>query len=291
MSGPGEAFDPYHKWLGIAPQQQPPHYYRLLGIDVFEEDPDVIAAAADRQMAHVRSYQSGRHAEASRRLLNELAAARICLLSPKKKQVYDAALRARLATDGEDGLGGVRPPPLPPAACAASAIHLVRDACRYAWAQGQRFWIWQTRLPGMYWRLGVAVYREGRYRTRFARLYSELEATVERAQPNPPSERKVRLWRRLGLSLRRALQYRRRAGLLRTLGQAAYEADFDQSAPAHLTRPVRDTLARLADLRAEVVALSQAPPGHTLSPRRLAWIAAGVLGAVVILFSWLRWLF
>jgi hypothetical protein len=28
-------FDPYHKWLGIPPPQQPPHHYRLLGIDLY----------------------------------------------------------------------------------------------------------------------------------------------------------------------------------------------------------------------------------------------------------------
>ena len=38
-----ESFDPYHKWLGIPPQDQPPHYYRLLGIELFESDPDVIS--------------------------------------------------------------------------------------------------------------------------------------------------------------------------------------------------------------------------------------------------------
>jgi hypothetical protein len=26
-------FDPYRKWLGIPPKDQPPHYYRLLGIE------------------------------------------------------------------------------------------------------------------------------------------------------------------------------------------------------------------------------------------------------------------
>lgn len=31
-----ENFDPYHKWLGIPPEEQPPHYYRLLGIKLFE---------------------------------------------------------------------------------------------------------------------------------------------------------------------------------------------------------------------------------------------------------------
>jgi hypothetical protein len=26
-----EAFDPYHKWLAIPPEEQPPHHYRLWG--------------------------------------------------------------------------------------------------------------------------------------------------------------------------------------------------------------------------------------------------------------------
>ena len=34
-------FDPYHKWLGIPPDQQPAHHYRLLGIGLFESDADV----------------------------------------------------------------------------------------------------------------------------------------------------------------------------------------------------------------------------------------------------------
>ena len=39
-----EKFDPYYKWLGIPPQDQPPHHYRLLGIELFEPDRDVIDA-------------------------------------------------------------------------------------------------------------------------------------------------------------------------------------------------------------------------------------------------------
>ncbi len=56
-----DSFDPYHRWLGIAPRHQPADYYRLLGIDRFEADPEVIADAAERQIAHVRRYQLGRH--------------------------------------------------------------------------------------------------------------------------------------------------------------------------------------------------------------------------------------
>ncbi len=35
-------FAPYHKWLGIPPADQPANHYRLLGLNLFESDPDVI---------------------------------------------------------------------------------------------------------------------------------------------------------------------------------------------------------------------------------------------------------
>lgn len=96
-----EEFDPYRKWLGIPLKDQPPHHYRLLGLATFEDDPDVIENAATRQMSHVRTFQSGKHGPISQRILNELTAAKLCLLQPAKKQAYDSALREKLAADGQ----------------------------------------------------------------------------------------------------------------------------------------------------------------------------------------------
>jgi hypothetical protein len=90
-------FDPYHKWLGIPPQDQPPNHYRLLGIGLFESDPDVIDAAAEKHMTYIRGCATGPHVAHSQKLLNEIAAARLCLLKPDKKNAYDTALRSRLA--------------------------------------------------------------------------------------------------------------------------------------------------------------------------------------------------
>ncbi len=92
-----EDFDPYRKWLGIPPAEQPPHHYRLLGISVFEDDADVIESAADQRMAHVRTFQVGPHSAQSQSLLNELSAARVTLLNEQKKAAYDVQLRAALA--------------------------------------------------------------------------------------------------------------------------------------------------------------------------------------------------
>lgn len=92
-----EHFDPYLQWLGIRDPQRPPNYYRLLGVEPYESDPVVITHAADRQMAHVRKFQAGKHSAASQQVLNELAAAKLCLLNPERKAQYDVQLQAQQA--------------------------------------------------------------------------------------------------------------------------------------------------------------------------------------------------
>lgn len=91
-----EPLNVYLKWLGIPLHQQPPHSYRLLGIELFESDLDIIAHAADRQMAHIRTLSTGEHAALAQQLLNEIAAARVKLLNPQKKVTYDTLLQADL---------------------------------------------------------------------------------------------------------------------------------------------------------------------------------------------------
>jgi hypothetical protein len=87
-----EPFDPYHKWLGIPPKDQPPNHYRLLGVELFESDLDVIENAADQRMRHVRSFQNGPHQAQSQKLLNEIAFVKVCLLDAQQKIAYDAML-------------------------------------------------------------------------------------------------------------------------------------------------------------------------------------------------------
>ena len=90
-----DSFDPYHKWLGIPPREQPADHYRLLGVERFEDDADVISLAADQRMHFLRSFQNGERAKLSQQLLNEIAAARVCLLDEKKKAAYDANLKQK----------------------------------------------------------------------------------------------------------------------------------------------------------------------------------------------------
>jgi hypothetical protein len=103
-------FDPYHRWLGIPAEHQPPDHYRLLGLEPLESDPEVIRDAAERQMAHVRTYQLGPHSQESQKILNELGAAKACLLDPAKKGPYDRQWSEGAAGDrSPSGAAGVAP--------------------------------------------------------------------------------------------------------------------------------------------------------------------------------------
>lgn len=92
-----EDFDPYYRWLGIRDKERPPNHYRLLGLELFEDNPEVISEAADRQMGHVRTHQTGQYAEISQELLNVLAKAKVCLLNSNRKKTYDNELRKKTA--------------------------------------------------------------------------------------------------------------------------------------------------------------------------------------------------
>jgi hypothetical protein len=119
-----EQFDPYRKWLGIPDQTQHPHHYQLLGLVLFEDDPDVIENAANRQMTHVRSFQTGQYASYSQDLLNEIAQAKICLLQPDSKASYDLQLQTKLNTTAThpDPMAPVATTSIPVAAAASTEV-------------------------------------------------------------------------------------------------------------------------------------------------------------------------
>ncbi len=107
-------FDPYHKWLGISPQHQPPNHYRLLSLDLYESDADVIEAAVDRIAAFLQDVAAGPQAKESQKLLNEISAARLCLLDDSQKAPYDERLRAEMSQAIWPPEGESEPAPPPP---------------------------------------------------------------------------------------------------------------------------------------------------------------------------------
>lgn len=113
MSTPAADFDPYRKWLAISDPRRPVNHYRLLGLELFENDLEVVQNASDARMALVRTFASGKHSTLSQKILNELAAAKVCLLNPTKRAAYDAKLRADQAAEEQAAA-----PPAPPAVAA-----------------------------------------------------------------------------------------------------------------------------------------------------------------------------
>jgi hypothetical protein len=93
-----EEFNPYHRWLRIPLAEMPLDYYRLLGLARFESDAAVIEQAAQQRTDSLKEHVAGPQAELATRVLGEITAARTCLLTSERKSIYDAKLRAKLAT-------------------------------------------------------------------------------------------------------------------------------------------------------------------------------------------------
>jgi hypothetical protein len=79
-------FDPYYKWPGIPPQEQPPNHYRLLGLPVYTADAEVIQNAADQRMAHLRVLQVGQQSAISEQLIKAVTAAQCACFSRRSKR-------------------------------------------------------------------------------------------------------------------------------------------------------------------------------------------------------------
>jgi hypothetical protein len=109
MSDSPEMFDPYWEWLEIPAEDQPPTFYRLLGLDDFEDDLAAIDAAAKQTTAYLHPMAAGPNRESVQQLLSEVAKARRTLLGSDAKRAYDEDLQAVESTP-EPPL----PPPVPP---------------------------------------------------------------------------------------------------------------------------------------------------------------------------------
>jgi|GEM_PF-3057992 len=124
------------KWFAIKPHEHPVTLYRLLGLQDFEEDADVIDAAADQRMLFLRQKTGGNQSMVAQKLLNQVSKARTILNNPKNRAAYDNKLRghtkpgevgvaskpppAPSSKPGEVGVASVAPPP-PPTSSAARA--------------------------------------------------------------------------------------------------------------------------------------------------------------------------
>lgn len=174
-------FDPLHKWLGIPPEEQPPHAYRLLGIQTLETDADVISNSADQRMVYLRNFAVGPYAAYAENLLNQIASARLCLLNPRTKQMYDANLKNRAAK----GPIGQLPAGAAPAAADEGALfgHYILFE-RIGGGRAAPVYKAKTRTDGQLVSLKIlppAVAKEGQMLKRFER---EIQIAAKSKHPN-----------------------------------------------------------------------------------------------------------
>lgn len=90
-----EQFDPYYRWLGIPPAEQPPHHYALLGVAKFESDPEVIRNAAFQRLTFLKVLMSGKYAALAEKINAEVLAAKQTLLDDERREAYAELLRKR----------------------------------------------------------------------------------------------------------------------------------------------------------------------------------------------------
>jgi serine/threonine protein kinase len=132
LVSPGDAlvsgdFDPYREWLDIPPADQPPNYYRLLGLSLYESDCAQIARAAEERCARIKTHLESEHKPDAERLLKQIDAVRAHLSNPQKKTVYDTALRQKQAAMVSaqnlfDGVEKVEKSPAPVAGSPSAAV-------------------------------------------------------------------------------------------------------------------------------------------------------------------------
>jgi len=94
--------DVYQEWLGIPPGPRPPDHYELLRCVRFEDDAEKIRAHYRKLNAHVKKYATGKYANESQELLNEMAKAMLCLTDGDRKREYDEGLGREFESQRDD---------------------------------------------------------------------------------------------------------------------------------------------------------------------------------------------
>lgn len=105
-------FDPYHKWLGIPKNKQPPNHYELLGISLNEDDPEVIQSVAEQRKQYVESKRGQGMDDAVASINFKIDEAKLTLLSPEMRRDYDQRLQLfdkRSRNRQFDSVGGSSP--------------------------------------------------------------------------------------------------------------------------------------------------------------------------------------
>ncbi|MAV37209.1 MAG: hypothetical protein CMJ59_17330, partial [Planctomycetaceae bacterium] len=103
-------FNPYHEWLALDPQTTSFNYYRLLGLEDLEQDPEAIHTALEQTLQRVRACDPGAHAKRWASLIEEIEQAGKCLTDEWDKGDYDRQLDLSFRPQSQSGLSIEQPP-------------------------------------------------------------------------------------------------------------------------------------------------------------------------------------
>lgn len=88
----------YHEWLGIPLKNDAPNHYELLGIPIFECNPNVISNGAARCISFLQSMVASEFAELAQEIQKEVAQAKLCLMREASRNEYQHKLMQILSS-------------------------------------------------------------------------------------------------------------------------------------------------------------------------------------------------
>ncbi len=291
-------FDPYYKWLGIPRKHQPPNHYRLLGLELLEDDAEVIHAAAARHLWYLRQQIGGQRSALAEQLIAEVERAETCLTDPAAKASYDSGLKTAGFTTqtGADSApqqeGTSRGEPAAQEVGEGGTTpfnQIAFGAAEYLLLSARRWWIRRVRLTQAYRALGRDAYASRRYPEQLGVLYTKLVQLDRRLFPpeSPSQPPPQKAWERairwpVGVVHRIARwgwDFSRQR-LLTQVGRFAFPRDCAAGQPADLLQPIKFLEARAAKLESRMERLATPIPGRWLNARRLARLT--VLAVVLV---------
>src|SRR5262245_29097406 len=88
-----DSLNPYRDWLGLGTQATSPNYYQLLELAPADcQEKSQVLAAANRQLAKLRAFQSTEQRKLLQQLIDEIKTAARCLANAELRNEYNARL-------------------------------------------------------------------------------------------------------------------------------------------------------------------------------------------------------
>ena len=173
----------------------------------------------------------------------------------------------------------------------SSFVSTAKAAAQLAAKQAEKTKLTTITLPSAYRALGQESFAARKHLADFPELHQQLDsiqsevanlAAQQAAKPAPQSfgdKAKATAGKAMQMAQSQKLSMQQ-SSLLGSLGKAVYEQQGDASGTQQEIGPIRDALARLSILEAEIADLSSHGKGSWITPRRLA---IGGIGAIALI--------